>query len=1135
MSIHVALHHRTAYRYDRRIALGPQIVRLRPAVHCRTPILSYSLKVSPGEHFINWQQDPQGNYLARLVFPEKTDHLDLTVDLVAEMAVFNPFDFFLEPEAEEFPFSYGAQTYTPDLAQELKPFLQPAEAGPDLLRYVAGVDCTKRRTIDFLVDLNRNLHQDIDYLIRMEPGVQSCEETLAKRSGSCRDSGYLLVQILRHLGLAARFVSGYLIQLTADRPALDGGPDGPSADFTDLHAWTEVYLPGAGWVGLDPTSGLFAGEGHIPLACSPEPGSAAPISGALEECEVSFDFAMTVSRIKETPRVTKPYTDAQWAAIRAAGEAVERTLIGQDMRLTMGGEPTFVAIDDPDGAEWNTAALGPTKRFYAHDLMMRLRERWAPKALLHYGQGKWYPGESLPRWAFGCHWRRDGEPIWHDRELIGDERNPAGHDAKTAKAFGELLVDRLRASDPHVIPGYEDIFYYLWKERRLPVNVTPDDARLEDKEERARLARVFGQGLGAVIGYAIPLAHSGTGWVSGPWITRAEQLLLTPGDSPMGFRLPLDALPWAHPTDHPYAVEADPFADHPRLPVFERRYTGPRGAWASGAGPYGTTPPGYGYGFGGGSRGVGPGFRPDGRPWDAPLPSWPEMFHSANDVLRTALCVEPRNGTLHVFMPPLWRIEEYLDLVTAIEDTAAALGTPVFIEGYPPPPDHRLNHFSITPDPGVIEVNIHPAHDWDELLSRTTELYEEARLAKLQAEKFLHDGRHVGTGGGNHFVMGGVSPSDSPFLRRPDLLKSLLGFWHNHPSLSYLFSGLFIGPTSQHPRVDEARDDAIYELDVAFKEIRRQSEALGSCPPWMVDRILRNVLIDVTGNTHRTEFCIDKLYNPDGPGGRRGLVELRAFEMPPDAKMSVAQQLLLRAMLAWFWDEPYDKRLAHWSTALHDRFMLHHFVADDFAGVLADLNHAGFALDPAWFDPHLEFRFPRVGEVTRANVHIELRTALEPWHVLGEEVGLGGTVRYVDSSVERLQVKVRGMTDARHALSCNGVRVPLYPTGVPGEGVAGIRYKAWGPPSALHPTVPVHVPVVIDLVDEWSRRSIGGCTYNVAHPGGRSYDVAPVNAFEAESRRRARFFTIGHTPGPLDLGPAPHNPAFPMTLDLRRI
>ena len=1101
MAIHVALHHQTVYGYDRRVSLGPHVIRLRPAPHCRTPILAYSLRVLPKNHFINWQQDPQGNYLARLVFPEPTTELSVEVDLVAEMAVYNPFDFFLEPYAEKYPFSYDAST-----ARELRPFLETEADSPRLAAFLAKVPRDPQRTMDFLVALNQMVQGEIGYVIRMEPGVQTCEETLTLRSGSCRDSAWLLVQTMRRLGLAARFVSGYLIQLVADVKPLEG-PSGPTADFTDLHAWAEAYLPGAGWVGFDPTSGLLAGEGHIPLACTPDASSAAPISGLLEPCNTEFRHEMTVQRIYESPRVTKPYTRQQWQAIEKLGHQVDADLRSGDVRLTMGGEPTFVSLDDVDGPEWTTAALGPVKRQRAVELLGRLRQRFAPQALLHFGQGKWYPGEPLPRWAFGCYWRKDNVAIWEDANLIAEDGKNYGYTQEHARRFMEALTRRLQVDPAFLITAYEDVFYYLWKERKLPVNVDPLDPKIENPLERGRLAQVFEQGLGQPIGYVLPLrpvtTRSGEpGWTSQPWFLASQQMFLVPGDSSMGYRLPLESLPWTKPEDVLYSYEPDPFAKRTRLPARPERR------------PYLFDAPSVA-----------------DLPYTAPIEP-PAKGESAAWITRPAVCVEPREGKLFVFMPPVEHIRDYLDLVAAIEDTAAYLKMPVLLEGYTPPHDVRINVLRVTPDPGVIEVNIHPAASWDELATNTTTLYELARQSRLGTEKFMLDGQHSGTGGGNHVVLGGPTPEDSPFLRRPDLLRSLIGYWHNHPSLSYLLSGLFIGPTSQHPRVDEARTDAIYELEIAFDQIPDKDSPGG--PLWLADRVFRHLLTDLTGNTHRAEFCIDKLYSPDSSGSRLGLVELRAFEMPPHAQMSLTQQLLVRALTACFWETPYRRELVWWGTALHDRFMLPHFAQVDWENVMADLREAGFEFQAEWFAPHFEFRFPQIGSVTRQGVRLELRHALEPWHVLGEEVSGSATVRNVDSSVERLQVKVSGMADQRFVVTCNGRRVPLHPTGESGEFVAGVRYRAWQPPSCLHPNIPVHTPLVFDIVDTWSGRAIGGCTYHVTHPGGRANEQFPVNAQEAESRRLARFQDTGHTAGMTVVPPNEHNPEFPFTLDLRR-
>jgi uncharacterized protein (DUF2126 family)/transglutaminase-like putative cysteine protease len=1075
------------YRYDRPVTLGPQIIRLRPAPHCRTRILSYSLKVTPTEHFINWQQDPLSNFLARVVFPKPTTELKIEVDLTAELAVQNPFDFFLEPYAQHFPFKYEAAE-----ARELAPFLVTGPSTPRFAQYLAGISRMPRVTIDFLVELNGRLAADVRYVIRMEPGVQPPEETLEKHSGSCRDSAELLVQLLRHLGLAARFASGYLIQLVADTKPQEG-PAGPSHDFTDLHAWCEVYLPGAGWIGLDPTSGLLTGEGHIPLSCTPDPQSAAPLSGAVEQCQTAFEYAMKVERVWQAPRVTKPYSEEQWSAIDSLGRQIDATLRSEDVRLTMGGEPTFVSGENAEAPEWNIEALGENKRKIAANLFRMLKQRYAPLGLAHFGQGKWYPGEQLPRWSLNCFWRKDGEPIWSDHALVADETRRYPDAAANALRLLQSVAQRLRVGAEFVFAAYEDVYYYLLRERKLPSNVDALNSRLADPLERARLTRVFGGELGEPVGYVLPVGHpvDDAPWKSSRWYLRSERCYLIPGDSSIGYRLPLDSLPAVSPSEFPHIHAPDPNQDFDAL--------APHGELLEGAAAETLV---------------------RSSPSDAPA-----------EIIRTSLCAQQRNGVLYVFMPPTRTLEDYLQMVAAIEASAKVLGQPVILEGYEPPQDPRLVNFKVTPDPGVIEVNVQPCASWDDLSALTTHLYDTARECGLRSEKFMIDGRHVGTGGGNHIVMGGATPQDSPFLRRPDLLRSLISYWHNHPSLSYLFSGMFIGPTSQAPRVDEARDDSLYELEIAFKQFPKAGVETA---PWLVDRLLRNLLIDVTGNTHRAEFCIDKLYSPDTATGRLGLLEMRAFEMPPHARMSLVQQLLLRSFVARFWHEPYaPARLTRWGTQLHDRFLLPHFIREDFADVIEEQNQAGFGLSLDWFAPYFEFRFPKLGDMAVQGILLELRQALEPWHVMGEEGGPGGTARYVDSSLERVEVKASGLPPDRYVVTCNSHAIPMRSTGHAGEFVAGVRYRAWQPWSALHPTIGVHSPLTFDIVDTWMKRSVGGCRYHVVHPGGRSHETIPVNAFEAESRRLARFFRIGHTPGPMSVAPAPLSEEFLFTLDLR--
>ena len=786
MTIRVAIQHKTTYEFDRFVNVAPHVLRLKPAAHSRTKIHAYSLKVLPETHFINVQQDPFGNFQTRLVFPEKTNKLEFYVEVIADMTVINPFDFFVESYAETFPFAYKKE-----VKKELEPYLQVTESCPLLDKWLSTVD---RKTVpinDFLVSINSRLAAEIGYGIRLEPGVQTCEETLTLKKGSCRDTSWLLVQILRNLGLAARFASGYLVQLTADVKALDG-PSGPEADFTDLHAWCEVFLPGAGWVGLDPTSGLFAGEGHIPLACTPEPASAAPITGFVDECECEFSYSNIVTRIHEDPRVTKPYAEGEWETIKALGFAVDKELEKGDVRLTMGGEPTFVSIDDMDSEQWNTGALGAEKLKLAKDLLIKMKQEFGANGLLHYGQGKWYPGEEVPRWALGCFWRTDGEALWNDPKYLARVDKDYKHTIKDAQAFGELLCEKLALDKQYLQSTYEDTLYYLWMEQSLPVDADPTKADLKDDLERRRLAKLLSRGLSTTTGFILPLEFDGyqNRWNSSLWPMRSDVITLIPGDSPMGYRLPLNSLPAQAEEDR--IPERDPF--DPRQPLANKKDNAVLDSVAK-------------QHFA----------KKSAAPVSRPEKLAPEK--TLKNVIRTTLCIEPRDGRLHIFMPPMTHLEHFVDVLGQLEDVAKTLDLPIVIEGYEPPKDPRLQKFLITPDPGVIEVNIHPAASWKELVHNTETLYHQAYLSRLGAEKFMLDGRHTGTGGGNHVTLGGRTPADSPLLRRPELLQSLVTFWQHHPGLSYLFSGMFIGPTSQAPRPDEGRDEALYEMEIAFQNM----------------------------------------------------------------------------------------------------------------------------------------------------------------------------------------------------------------------------------------------------------------------------------------------------------------------------
>ncbi len=1061
MAIKLVISHTTVYKYDRLVALSPHILRLRPAPHCRTPIEAYSIIVKPEINFFNWQQDIFGNYLARLVFPEKTKELSISVEIIADLKTINPFDFFIEEAASEYPFVYDTT-----LQKELLPYLEINKHGDLFANWLKSIDKTPRRTLDFLIDINKQVNQYLTYAIRLEPGVQSVDETLQKKSGSCRDFAWLLVQTLRSLGFGARFVSGYMVQLQADVKSLDG-PSGPSMDFTDLHAWAEVYLPGAGWIGLDATSGLLAGEGHIPLACTPSYESAAPITGYTDMCETEFFYHNSVKRISESPRVTKPYTEEQWNEIYNLGFKVDEALEREDVRLTMGGEPTFVSIDDMESEEWNTAADGQHKKELAGTLSRRLLDKFGKGGVLHHAQGKWYPNEALPRWQIGIYWRKDGKPIWSNPKLLGSLTEKYKLETKTAEIFLNTLAYNLGCDPEHIMPAFEDTFYFLWEEGKLPPDVDPLKHDVNDPLVRQKLREILQKGMNQSAGFVLPLNFHRTSWITSKWKFKKKHLFLIPGNSPLGLRLPLESLIASKENDLELVFEPDLFSVKDELHDYSIKHKR--------------------------SRNV-----PDNLPDNHEEP-----------FVRTAICAEIRDNKLFVFLPPLENAEIFLDLISAIEATAAELSVPVILEGYEPPQDNRIEKLKITPDPGVIEVNIHPSSSWKELTENTLTLYEEARFSRLGTEKFMLDGKHTGTGGGNHVTLGGTTPGDSPLLRSPELLQSLLTFWQHHPGLSYLFSGPFVGSTSQAPRIDEGRSENLYELEIAFSQIPQQKDV----PYWLTDRLFRHLLTDITGNTHRSEFCIDKLYSPDSASGRLGILELRAFDMPPHARMSLMQMLLVRTLIAWFWKEPYKHKLVRWGTELHDRFLMEHFVNEDIRDIVEKLTIAGYPYKAEWFNPFFEFRFPLIGKVNIKGIQVELRMAIEPWNVLGEEMTGGGTARYVDSSVERLQVKVNDFAEERYVLSCNGVKIPLTGTSKKGEFVAGVRYKAWQPWSALHPTIGIDTPLVFDIVDTWNKRSIGGCTYFVSHPGGLSYQTFPVNSLEAESRRINRFWDIGHSQG----------------------
>ena len=737
----------------------------------------------------------------------------------------------------------------------------------------------------------------------------------------------------------------------------------------------------------------------------------------------------------------------------------------------MGGEPTFVGIDEAESPQWNIEALGPLKRRLGLELIRSLRRRTAPGALLHLGQGKWYPGEPLPRWAFHCVSRTDGVPVWEQGDLFALEEQPYGFSNDDALSFLQLLTLRLQVTADNILPAFDP--------------ATDSSAP------------------GEPAGYILPLRRrqpAGTlAWSSQLWFPRAEKFQLFPGDSPIGYRIPVDSMPFVAPDTLTYENETgpdgEPIADRARLPAWPARRPELFGVEPS----------------------------PD------TLPASSEDAADAPVLIRPALCVQVREGRLHIFLPFVPVLADYLDLVAAVEDTAKFLNKPVWVEGYTAPYDPRIRTFSLTPDPGVLEVNLPPTSDWDDLEELNVVLAEETQKHRLIPSKFAYDGSHLATGGGSHITIGGPSVADSPVLRRPDLLRSMVTFWQNHPSLSYLFAGMYVGPTSQYPRVDEARVDALYELEVAFSHIPEQD-----CRPNILDGLFRNLLVDVTGNAHRAEFCIDKMYPPEGQGLRAGLLELRAFEMAPHVRMGLLANLVVRALVCRFWKKPFTGELVRWGAALHDRYMLPHFVAADFAAVVADLRESGYPFEDSWFAPQMEFRFPRIGSIAANGVELELRQALEPWNVLAEETTAGGTGRSVDSSLERMQVKVTGTAaNSRYVVACNGRRVPLHPTGRPGDFIAGIRYRARRLNAALHPTIPVHTPLTFDLIDTSKECCVARCTYFAGPPDGTVHTTRPSDADEAKARRLERFQVDEPPSTRMPTPQSEINSVFPMTLDMR--
>jgi uncharacterized protein (DUF2126 family) len=1076
--LRVSIQHKSRYVYPRAALLGPQTIRLRPAEHARARIESYSLVVSP-EHRLHWQRDPHGNHVARVTFKtgQTMAALEILVELAVDVKPVNPFDFFIDERVKNAPFTYPDQ-----LDSELAPYLDISDpayrlgrAGMELLEELP----VKSDTVGLLVEMVGKVRAKTAYVIRNEPGVWTPEETLAHGRGSCRDTAVLLVALMRARGIAARFVSGYLVQL-ADEGMIPDEPKGVANDVVDLHAWAEAYIPGAGWIGFDGTSGLLCGEGHIPLAATASPGHASPLDGTSEFAASEVHFETSIRRLGHEVRPTAPYTDEVWAQLLAVGDHADESLIAAGLEVWIGGEPTFVAREGQTKEEWQGGAIGADKWRRGRKLADLLRDRLVPGGITLFRQGKVYPGESLPRWALDVIGRRDGGVLWPARQ-VADASSMAA-----ALRAGTHLASVLGVNT-ELHEAYEDPWEVVRTEASLPPSIDPRSAGLDDPEERRRLAKILDRGVGSPVGYVLPLARSDAGWHTERWKFRREQLFLIPGDSPVGLRLPLGSLAGSAQVMWGDAPE---FPD-PRRDANDESQAAhaTRGATA--------------------------------------IPARSDDL--SDDGVRTALAIEPRDGQLWVFLPPLEKFEDFCALIAAIDQVRVATGLALHLEGYPPPPSPAMKRFAVTPDPGVLEVNLPPAASTREATELHQVVFDAALASGLTAERYLLDGRASGSGGGNHITVGGPRAEQSPWLVRPNLLASLIAFVQHHPSLSYMFSGMFVGPTSQAPRVDEARHDALYELELALPRLHEGP------PAWQIDALLRHLLVDVAGSTHRAEISIDKLLDPATPFGRQGLVELRAFEMPPHPRMVTAQAILIRSLVAAFAAEPYVHELVRWGASLHDRFLLPYWMWRDFEDVLAHLAPRGLELPADAFRPFVELRCPLVGTIDGGAGGVEVRNAIEPWHVLGEEATQTGTARYVDSSMERLELRAIGLDPERFAVTVNNVLVPLRDAAGRDVRVGGVRFRAWCPPHALHPHLGIHHPLRIDVVDTWAKRGVGGGAYHVWHPEGRGYDAAPLTRVEAAARRAQRFTALGPSPWPIRARSVAPHPEQPFTLDLRRI
>ncbi len=1051
MTTRVALTQRYEYQFSRPVQLSTHWLRLRPAPHTQCSISAYSLRIDADPVWLNWLRDPFENHLARLDLPDPVASLMIEVDLIANLDPVNPFDFLVEPYAASYPFDYPDQ-----LRKELAPYLRTGKLGPRLTKFFQTVERTSGYITEQIGAINQHVADSISAAGPGKPGPVDLETVLEKGRGTAWELAWLLTLTLRSVGLAARMTQGYRIFIHAEA----------DVDTASNHAWSEVFLPGAGWIGLDPCGGVFINEGYIPLASAPEPLRVLPIAGYRESCDETFNQTISTRRLSPKPS-TWPLSDSQWTDLQSLGAYIDADLNEQNINLAMANGLSFVSANDVQSLEWNIAALGPGKRFTAEQLLQRLWRRLAPGGVLHVGQGEQFGGEALPRWNLNCFARADGKPVWRNAALLEWGNNKQSVSLEDAEQLADQITHALGLSSKFVMPAYEDGLQKLWSNRDSLDNI-PSAEELNDPEKRRALAATLSSSQAHVVGYVLPLRWDAghERWSSGRWQFRRDALYLLSGSSPLGYRLPLESLPVANGAPTEMDPERCQFDERGLLPDMH----GELSARLSSYGRIQAKPPAA----------------------DA---------KTADAAPRTALCIEVRDNRLYIFMPPLTHLEHYLGLLAVIEHAAEALALPLTLQGYEPPQDCRLRRFKLEPQAGILKVWLPEAHGWQQQREIIQATYDEADRIGLQGERVINDGRRLPPGGGAELTLGGVTPRESPFLCRPELLRSLVSFWQQHPSLSFFFAGRSIGAGGDAPRPDEGRDESLYELGIALERIPKGEIDT----PWMPDRLLRHLLVDPAGDMQRAEISVDQLYSPDQAGLRLGRVVLRSFEMPPDAKLASLQSLLVMGLLSYFGRQPQKGSLSHWGAALHDRFMLPSLLWQDLCGVLDELNHAGYPFQSEWFEPLRELHFPVLGSVQLGDIGLELRAALEPWPLLAEETTAAGVARFVDSANERLEVHITGLTPSRYALVCNGRRVPLQPAGMRGEYVAGVRYKASNPPSTLHPTIPPVAVLVFDLVDSWTDKSVGGCTYTPTHSPVLGAASAPMMMQQPElSRERDR-------------------------------